>query len=253
MAAQTQKGRKLYICADPQPDDLNQAGFEALTWVQVLNVGSIGEMGLTSNIVSYDELDTEVTQKQKAVSNAGDPPIEVSRNPTDPGQILLRTAGATKFNYAFKVEDADAPSSGSSNSIFYTRGVVSGPTMPGGKVQDFILERYTLGLNQPIITVNPAAQSAPTNTTLPAMSGIVQTGHILTAYEGVWTGAPVFTYQWQHDTGGNHTFTDISAATARTFTAVVGDVGNALRVVVTGTNGAGNAASQSAPSVVQIA
>lgn len=251
--ATTNKGRKFSICTTPQPADLDQAGFEALTWVEVGHVGSIGEIGLSSNIVNYDELGTEVTQKQKAVANAGDPQIEVARNPTDPGQIALRTAGATKFNYAFKFEDADAPSTGESNTIYYSRGVISGPMIPGGKVQDFILERYTLGLNQPIITVNPAAQSAPGNTTLPAISGIAQTGQVLTAYEGVWTGAPTFTYQWQHDTAGNNTFTNISGATSKTFTAVVGDVGNALRIVVTGTNTAGATPANSAPTVLQIA
>lgn len=251
--ANTMKGRKLYICATPQPNDLNQAAFEALTWVEVKHVGSIGELGTSTNMVSYDELATEVTQKQKGISNAGDPQIDLARDPNDPGQILLRTAGATKFNYAFKMEDADAPTTGSSNTIYYNRGVVSGPTRPGGRNQDFILERYTLGLNQPEVVVNPTALAAPTNTTLPAISGIAQTGQVLTAYEGVWTGAPTFTYQWQHDTAGNNTFTNIAGATNRTFTAVAGDVGNKLRVQVTGTNAAGATPAASAPIGPQIA
>jgi hypothetical protein len=251
--ANTYKGRKLYICATPQPNDLDQAGYEALTYTEVKHVGSIGEMGTSSNVVSYDELATEVTQKSKGIANAGDPQIDTARDPNDPGQILMRTAGNTKFVYAFKIEDADAPSAGSSNTVYYNRGIVAGPIRPGGRNQDFILERYTLGLVQKEIVVNPAALAAPTNTTLPAISGNAQTGQTLTAYEGVWTGSPTFTYQWQHDTAGNNTFTSIAGATSKTFTAVAGDVGNKLRVQVTGTNTAGATPAASAPTVPQIA
>lgn len=249
--ANTMKGRKLYICATPQAIDLNQAAFEALTFVEVKNVGMIGDFGITDNLVSYDELATVVNQKQKGIGDAGSPQVDMSENPTDPGQILMRTAGDTKYQYAFKVENADATSASESNTIYYFRAVVSGPLHPGGRNQDFLLERYTLGINQKPIKVAPAALSAPTNTTLPAISGLIETGELLTAYEGIWTGNPTFTYQWQHDSGGNNVFTNIGGATSRTFTAVVGDVGNALRVVVTGTNSAGATAANSEATVVQ--
>lgn len=87
--------------------------------------------------------------------------------------------------------------------------------------------------------------AAPTNTTLPAISGIAQVGETLTALEGVWTGAPTFTYAWQEDDGG---WANISGATARTYDPVVGSVGNPLRVIVTGTNSEGSASATSAPT-----
>ena len=100
--ATTNKGRRVYICATPQPNDLDQTEYEALTWVQVGNVGSVGETGTNTNVVSYDELATDVTQKGKGMSNAGDPIIECARNPTDDGQIALRAAALTDYCYAFK-------------------------------------------------------------------------------------------------------------------------------------------------------
>src|SRR5690606_27926337 len=118
---------------------------------------------------------------QKGISNAGDPPIEVARNPTDLGQIALRAAAATKFNYAFKIEDNDAPSSSYTNSIYYNRGVVTGPTRPNGRNEDFILEVFTLGLNQREIVVDPAATVVTANVVLPAISGLAETGEVLTA------------------------------------------------------------------------
>jgi len=253
--AQTNKGRRFFICETPKATDLNQAAYEALTWVEVLNVGSVGETGKNTNVLSYDELDTDVTQKQKGISNAGDPQVECARNPTDTGQIALRAAAATKYFYAFKVEDEDKPSADYTNSIYYNRGLITGPVRPGGRNEDFILEVFTLGLVQAEIVVAPASQVATTNTVLPAISGApAQTGVVLTAYDGVWTGEPTLTYQWQSDTEGNDTFADISGATSATFTPVVGNVGDALRLEVTGVNGEGTpVVVVSLPTQLQIA
>jgi predicted secreted protein len=95
--------------------------------------------------------------------------------------------------------------------------------------------------------VTIAAAAAPANSVLPAISGTVQQGQTLTAWEGVWSGSPVFTYQWQEDDTG---WGNITGATAKTYVPVIGNVGNALRVIVTGTNSAGNASATSAATVV---
>ncbi|HEV7253879.1 MAG TPA: hypothetical protein VGN97_12405 [Mesorhizobium sp.] len=163
--AQTNAGRKVYIACTvaggpiplAQPTDLTGSAYAALLWTEVKNVGMVGDRGTQTNTVSYDELGTDVTQKGKGISNAGDPDIECARNPTDPGQIAMRAAAATKFNYAFKIEDADAPDANSTNSIYYNRGLVTGPRRPGGRNEDFILEIFTLGLVQKEIVVNPTA------------------------------------------------------------------------------------------------
>lgn len=154
--AKTNAGRKFYICETAQAADLTKSQFEALTWLEVNNVGSIGESGIQTNIVSYDELGTTVTQKAKGISNAGDPAVECARNPTDPGQIALRAMALTNLDYAYKTEDNDAPS-GFTNSIYYNRGLVTGPTRPNGRNEDFVLEVFTLALNQKEIVVDPVA------------------------------------------------------------------------------------------------
>lgn len=260
--ANTNKGRKFYIAVTTPggstplacPSDLNQGQFEALNWTQVSNVGSIGESGMQTNLPTYDELSTEVMQKQKGISNAGDPPVEVARNPTDPGQVALRAAAATKFNYAFKTEDNDAPSSDYTNSIYYNRGVVTGPTRPNGRNEDFILEVFTLGLNQREIVVNPQAQVVTANILPPAVIGTAaQTGVELTAYPGTWSNGPVtYTYQWQADDAGDGSFADITGATASTYTPAAGTEGDALRVEVTAVNGEGTpVAAYSLPTQLQ--
>ena len=156
--AKTLAGSKFYVCETAQNADLDATAFAGLTWVEVGNVGSVGETGTNTNLVNYDELSTLVSQKAKGVSDAGSPSIECARNPTDAGQIVMRAISVLTDtnNYAFKFEKNDAPS-GSTNTIHYYRGVSVGPTRPNGSVEDFDLEVFALGLNQAEITVNPTA------------------------------------------------------------------------------------------------
>lgn len=258
--ANTNKGRQFFVCATAQPDDLDQSEFEGLTWVKVAHVGNIGETGTSDNIVSYDELETDVTQKAKGLSNAGDPAIEVARNPTDAGQILMNTIAGTNLDYAFKVEDADAPSGGFTNTIYYMRGKVTGPSRPNGRAEDFILEVFTLALNQREIVVGPEALSVPVAVAndLPAISGLADasSGLLSVVYPGGWTNSPTgYTYQWQQDTGGNGTFADIGGATSETYDPAVGNIGNAIRVRMKGVNAAGTAVAfaNSFPSPLVVA
>jgi len=251
--ANTNKGSKLYICVTPKPSNLTQSEFEGLTWVPVSNVGMIGETGTNTNLVNYDELETAVTQKSKGISNAGDPTFEMARNDTDAGQIALRAAADTNFQYAIKIEKNDKPASNYTNTILYNRGVIVGPVDQNGRNEDFDLLVFTFGGNQKQITVPPEADVVPTVVTLPAISGLVEVGETLTAYEGTWLNNPTsYTYQWQHDAAGNGTYADVAAAgTSKTYVPVVGDVGDNIRVVVTAVNGAGNStAANSAGSIL---
>jgi hypothetical protein len=153
----TKKGSKIWVCATAQNNDLTQAGYEALVWVQVGKVGNPGDFGATSSLPTYDTLDEAVTQKQKGIANAGDPQIEVASLYDDAGQIILRNFGdpLNQNNMAIKFERNDKPAGATTNTIIYSRGVVSGPMYPGGGSDDFELERFTIGLNQLPIRVNP--------------------------------------------------------------------------------------------------
>jgi hypothetical protein len=161
----TNSGAKLYIGVDsvtnlakPQSTDLDALGFEALTWLEVKNVGNFGETGSNTNIVNFDTLDTKVTRKSKGITDAGNPELQVARIPTDPGQVQMRAAAATRLNYAFKFEQDDAVSAGSSSgngTTFYNRGIVTGPRHPNGGNEDFVIEIFQIGCNQEEIVVEP--------------------------------------------------------------------------------------------------
>lgn len=150
-------GWKLYICATPKPTDIADAtAYAALTWIEIQGVGSHGETGTVTNMLTYDTWDDRVVQKAKGMTNAGDPEIEIARDTSDAGQDALRAAALLNLPHAFKIEAADLPTGvGAAPSKFYNRGYVIGPRRPHGRNEDFDIEIFTLGLVQAEIAVDP--------------------------------------------------------------------------------------------------
>ena len=93
--------------------------------------------------------------------------------------------------------------------------------------------------------------SPPVNTSAPTIHGTAAQGQVLTADPGTWTGTqPIsFTYHWQRcDKNGAHCMFINDFGRHHTVTSA--DVGNTVRVVVTGKNSAGSSDAASAPSPV---
>lgn len=248
--ANANAGSKVYVCATAQQSDLDQPGYEALTWVLIGALGNHGEAGSTTNILNYPTWDTTVLQKAKGITDAGSPEIEVARIPTDPGQTILRNAANTNLNYAFKMVRNDPAVEGGVGTVLYNRGLVTGPRRPFGRNEDFDLEIFTLALNQKEIVVNPGAGgNAPANTVVPTITGTAQVGQILTATTGTFTGDAVITYAYQWFAAG----VSVVDATANTFTPTTAELGKIITVRVTATNASGSASAYSAPTAAVIA
>lgn len=240
--ANTMAGSKIYICSTPQASDLLQADYEALSWIEVKSIGNLGETGVKTNILNYDTWDTNVTQKAKGITDAGNPTLEVARIPTDPGQLALRAAALTNLNYAIKIVRNDPVTVGGVGTVRYNRGLITGPTNPNGKNEDFDLEVYTFGLQQLEIVVNPGAGgNPPKNTVLPAITGTATVGQVLTCTTGTFTGDATITYQFQWFAGG----VAIPGATASTFTLTSAQLGKIIQTRVQATNLSGTAQSYS--------
>jgi hypothetical protein len=92
----------------------------------------------------------------------------------------------------------------------------------------------------------------PSNTSPPTISGTAQKGQTLHADPGTWTGTqPIhFSYRWQRCSSSGSSCSNISGATGRDYTLTSADVGNTVRVVVTGTNSAGASSAASSPTAV---
>jgi hypothetical protein len=241
--ANTNSASKFYISSTPQNNDLNQAGYEALTWVEIKSFGSRGETGRATNILTYDTWDRTVFEKSKGMTDAGSPDIEVARIPNDPGQILLRAAGAitNNNNYAFRESRSDGTTA-INGTQRYNRGLVVGPKSPGGRNEDFDLENYTLGLVQEEIVVNPLASgNAPAFTAAPAITGTATVGQVLTLSNGTVTGDAVITYERQWLAGG----VPIEGATNNTFLLTSAQVGRIITGRVVARNASGWATANS--------
>ncbi len=89
---------------------------------------------------------------------------------------------------------------------------------------------------------------APSNTTLPGISGELALGQTLSASTGTWsaTPAPTYNYQWDRCNNPGESCSPISGATGSTYVLGHSDIGHFLRVVVTATNTAGYAEGISA-------
>src|SRR6202167_4832275 len=88
----------------------------------------------------------------------------------------------------------------------------------------------------------------PANTALPTISGEAKDEKALTASTGTWTGSPTITYsyQWESCNTSGESCSNISGATASSYTIAHEQVGHTIRVKVTAKNSAGEATATSA-------
>lgn len=248
--ANTNAFSKIYVCPDPQNDDLTADDYAGLSWVLIKGVGNLGETGKSTNILTYNTWETAVADKAKGITDAGSPTLEVARDPNDEGQKILNSAAAVGNNndYAFKIERADAPLGGT-GTIMYNRGLVGGPTRPNGQNEDFDLEVFTLGLVQEEIVVPPTTGTgAPVMTAAPGITGTAQVGETLTCSTGTFTGTSLtYSYQW---------FANglvVSGAVESTYDLVEADLGKVFSCRVTARNDGGSATGFSNTTTAVIA
>ena len=98
-----------------------------------------------------------------------------------------------------------------------------------------------------------ANSSIPTNSAVPAVSGIARTGETLDASTGSWTGSPSsYTYQWKRANTADGTYSNISSETSNRYILTDDDIGSYIKVSVVAVNGAGvsSAALSAATSIV---
>ena len=78
-----------YAVSAAVPATYDSAGFLALTWTEVAEVTDMGEYGATYEVVSHNPLATKRTIKRKGTVNDGAMALQLGRDPSDAGQLLL--------------------------------------------------------------------------------------------------------------------------------------------------------------------
>ena len=96
------------------------------------------------------------------------------------------------------------------------------------------------------------ATGGPVVTVTPAVTGTASLGETLTATEGTWTGtpSPSLTEQWQDCDSAGNDCTIVTGANSATHVVAVADVGHALRIAATATNGFGGVTGASVSTAV---
>lgn len=139
----------------------------------------------------------------------------------------------------------------------YTSGSVSpamnGSYIAGGQLFTITgagsLNVYVAGSYGKVWTITSSIVTAPSNSSVPTVSGTSRNGQVLSTTNGSWSGSPTsFSYQWQRASTSNGTYSDISGATSSTYTLTVNDIGQYLRSKVTASNSAGSSSATSTSS-----
>ena len=125
-----------------QNSALNAGGFGALTWIEVPNVGNIGDTGVDQNMVSYPVWGSALAVQTKGAATGAQAELRVLDLPSNGMTALKAAAGITNLNnYAFRIQWPDG-------RIEYNRGVVGAPSYTKGNNEDFAEAVFTVALNQ---------------------------------------------------------------------------------------------------------
>ena len=103
------------------PATEDQTGYEALTWVEVGNVVSIGGLGDTSEDVTFDLLKTGRRSHVSGVKDVGEVPVTIEYNRSDAGLTILEAANNGNTTHSFRVTDSDGDD-------YYFQGLVANMT-----------------------------------------------------------------------------------------------------------------------------
>lgn len=210
---------------------------DGATWIELAEVFDITPPSDTVDVVDATHMQSPNRTREfiSGLSDPGEASFEMNFVPgsaSDAKIREIRTSGArVKCRITFP------------NAVAWIfSGLVTGyePAVP---TDDKMTATVTFKVTGSYMST-PAA--APVNSVLPAISGVAQVGQVLTAYPGAWSAAPSFAYQWKK--GG----VNIAGGINPTYTPVVGDVGSAITVAVTGSNTAGSASATSSatPNVI---
>lgn len=87
--SQSQIGKTVYV-AEALPATNNEAGFDALTWVKVNGLVSIGSLGISHSNIDVPDLQTGFTKGVKGAATGNDVPMAFAMVASDAGQEDIR-------------------------------------------------------------------------------------------------------------------------------------------------------------------
>jgi hypothetical protein len=183
-----------------------------------------------------------------ATSPHNDSPPAVSGTAQE-GQTLSATTGTWSgdgtISYAFQWQRCNSSGAGCGDlSSATSQSYVVAHDDVGSTLRVVVTATNSSGsgtaASAPTSVVAPAG-TKPAPSAQPTPQGTARVGEKLTISPGTWSGTqPItFSYQWQRCTSGG-SCANIAGATNSSYTAATGDIGFALRAIVTGKNDVGS-------------
>lgn len=110
---------------DDLPATNNDAGFEALTWVRVNGVQSIGEFGFVHAGIDVEDLGSGFTQQVKGMGSGMETPMVFREVAGDTGQTNMKTiADSQEGLCSIKlVKQGNAATPATGDPVFYAQGI----------------------------------------------------------------------------------------------------------------------------------
>ena len=194
---------------------------DGATYVDLAEVSNITPPSSTIDMIDATHMQSPKADREFIIglNDPGEASFEMNFIPGSAADLKIQTVKAARARIKCRITFP--------NGVTWTFSGLLMTYEPAVPTDDKMTATVTFKVSGSTVT---GSAVAPANTVLPAISGIAQVGEVLTALEGVWTGSPTFTYVWEADG------TPIVGATAKTYTPIVGQIGDVITVVVTGTN-----------------
>ena len=133
-------GVKLAVCATA-PATFNQAGYEALAWVDVGGLVSLPDLGDTDSEVSGIFLGLKRTKYRNGSASGASGDVVCSYQVTDAGQVILAAAKSANCDIYARVTLSDTPCAAGTVEptvlympIIVTKDVVTGLSSPDNQL-----------------------------------------------------------------------------------------------------------------------
>ncbi len=128
------EGAKIYLggVLALKKADFVPADFDSQTWVEIDGWETCGAMGDASEMMATQLINRKRDVNQKGTRNANAMQNQFAILPDDAGQIALRAADLTRFNYAIRIVWDDAPASGTPSETLFIALVHSTGEVGGG-------------------------------------------------------------------------------------------------------------------------
>lgn len=154
MAVNTASGAKFYIGTTAAADILSE--FIGDTYIEVGEVEDLGEFGDESEEVTFTSLGDSRVRKFKGPRNAATITVVCGDDSSDDGQSAMIAAEANDTNdYNFKVQLNDQLTISGSPSVHYFRGKVMSKRLNVGNASNVVRRNFNVGINSPILSVDP--------------------------------------------------------------------------------------------------